>query len=250
MIELRNVRKSFGTQLVLDGVDFLVETGQTVALLGPSGTGKSVLLKHIVGLMRPDSGDVIVDDMSVPSLGRVELTELRKRIGYAFQMGALFDSMTVYENIRLGITDDRQYRDKVFSDDRVAECLRQVNLLPDVARKMPAELSGGMRKRVGIARAIAGKPSYILYDEPTSGLDPVNADSMDALIEQLQHELNVTSVVVSHDVRGSFKVADRIALLHHGRIRLVGTAEEFVQAKDEVVREFLERDFQVLEAGH
>jgi phospholipid/cholesterol/gamma-HCH transport system ATP-binding protein len=131
----------------------------------------------------------------------------------------------------------------------VAECLHLVNLSPDVGRKMPAELSGGMRKRVGIARAIAGRPEYLLYDEPTSGLDPVNADAMDALIEQLQHELNVTSVVVSHDVRGSFKVADRIALLHNGKIRKVGTAEEFVKAKDEVVREFLERDFELLEAA-
>jgi len=248
VIELRDVHKKFGRQVVLDGVDFIVETGQTVALLGPSGTGKSVLLKHIIGLMMPDSGDVIVDEMSVPKLGRQELTELRKRVGYAFQMGALFDSMTVYENIRLGITDDKQYRDKSFSSARVAECLKLVNLSPDVGRKMPSALSGGMKKRVGIARAIAGKPTYMLYDEPTSGLDPVNADSMDALIGQLQQELNVTSVVVSHDVRGSFKVADRIALLHHGKIHKIGTADEFVNAKDEVVREFLERDFQVLEA--
>jgi phospholipid/cholesterol/gamma-HCH transport system ATP-binding protein len=247
MIELVNVHKAFGTQKVLDGVDFVVETGCTVALLGPSGTGKSVLLKHIVGLLMPDSGDVFVDGQPVPRLSRRELTELRKRIGYAFQMGALFDSMNVYENIRLGIADDRLYRDKAYCADRVAECLRLVNLSPDVAVKMPAALSGGMKKRVGIARAIAGKPSYLLYDEPTSGLDPVNADAMDALIEQLQHELKVTSVVVSHDVRGSFKVADRIALLHHGKIRKVGTAEEFVNAKDEVVREFLDRDFQLLE---
>ncbi len=250
MIELRDVHKAFGRQVVLDGVDFVVETGQTVALLGPSGTGKSVLLKHIVGLLMPDSGDVLVDGMSVPRLRRKELTALRRKVGYAFQMGALFDSMNVYENIRLGIVDEALYRDKAFCDARVAEVLKQVNLSPDVARQMPGSLSGGMKKRVGIARAIAGKPSYLLYDEPTSGLDPVNADAMDALIEQLQHELHVTSVVVSHDVRGSFKVADRIALLHHGKIRKVGTAEEFVNAKDEVVREFLERDFQLLEAEH
>lgn len=248
MIELKDVHKRFGRQVVLDGVDFVVETGQTVALLGPSGTGKSVLLKHIVGLLKPDSGDVIVDDQSVPNMPRSELTKLRQKIGYAFQMGALFDSMSVYENIRLGITNEDQYRDKAFCDARVDEVLKQVNLQPDVAKKMPGSLSGGMKKRVGIARAIAGKPSYLLYDEPTSGLDPVNADAMDALIEQLQHELKVTSVVVSHDVRGSFKVADRIALLHHGKIRKVGTAEEFMNAKDEVVREFLDRDFELLEA--
>lgn len=248
MIELRSVYKAFGPQVVLDGVDFVVETGQTVALLGPSGTGKSVLLKHIVGLLRPDRGDVLVDGHSVPNMSRRELTRLRQKVGYAFQMGALFDSMTVYENIRLGIADDAKYRDRDFCQARVEECLRLVNLTPEVGRKMPSELSGGMKKRVGIARAIAGEPKYLLYDEPTSGLDPVNADAMDALIEQLQAQLSVTSVVVSHDVRGSFKVADRIALLHHGKIRKVGTAEEFVNAKDDVVREFLDRDFELLEA--
>jgi phospholipid/cholesterol/gamma-HCH transport system ATP-binding protein len=247
VIELRGVHKSFGRHVVLDGVDFLVEKGQTVALLGPSGTGKSVLLRHIIGLLKPDRGEVFVDGASVPHLGRKKLAELRHKIGYAFQMGALFDSMRVFENIRLGITDESRYRDLEYCRHRVDECLRLVNLSAEVARLMPAQLSGGMRKRVGIARAIAGHPQYLLYDEPTSGLDPVNADAMDALIEQLQHELHVTSVVVSHDVRGSFRVADRIALLHNGRIRMVGTAEEFVAAKDEVVREFLERDFQVSE---
>ena len=244
MIQLRNVHKKFGRHVVLDGVDFSVADGETVALLGPSGTGKSVLLKHIIGLMRPDVGEVIVDGESVALLDRKQLAALRGRIGYAFQTGALFDSMTVYENIRLGITDDECYRDRDFCRSRVAECLRLVNLADDVGRLMPAELSGGMRKRVGIARAIAGRPKYLLYDEPTSGLDPVNADAMDALIERLQKELHATSVVVSHDVRGSFKVADRIALLHNGRIRAVGTAEEFMAAKDNVVREFLERDVQ------
>ncbi len=247
MIELRNVRKRFGRQVVLDGVDFVVQEGETVALLGPSGTGKSVLLKHIIGLLKPDSGDVLVDGLSVPSLQRQELADLRKKIGYAFQTGALFDSSSVFENIHLGIADDTKYRDAAFSRERVAECLRLVNLPEDVARLMPIQLSGGMRKRVGIARAIAGRPKYLLYDEPTSGLDPVNADVMDGLIENLQKELHATSVVVSHDVRGSFRVADRIALLHQGRIRAVGTPEEFMAAKDEVVREFLERDFQVAE---
>ena len=249
MIELRNVHKKFGRHVVLDGVDFTVADGETVALLGPSGTGKSVLLKHIIGLMRPDVGEVIVDGASVAQLDRKALAALRGRIGYAFQTGALFDSMNVYENIRLGITDDACYRDRDFCRGRVAECLRLVNLTEDVGKQMPAALSGGMRKRVGIARAIAGRPKYLLYDEPTSGLDPVNADAMDALIERLQQELHATSVVVSHDVRGSFRVADRIALLHNGRIRAVGTAEEFMAAKDTVVREFLERDVQFATEG-
>jgi len=245
VIELRGVHKRFGRHVVLDGVDFVVEEGQTVALLGPSGTGKSVLLKHIIGLLTPDSGEVLVDGLSVASLDRKALAGLRQRIGYAFQTGALFDSESVFENIRLGISDEACSRDLDFCRQRVAECLRLVNLPEDVARLMPIQLSGGMRKRVGIARAIAGSPKYLLYDEPTSGLDPVNADVMDGLIENLQRELHTTSVVVSHDVRGSFRVADRIALLHQGRIRAVGTPEEFMAAKDVVVQEFLERDFQV-----
>lgn len=248
MIELVDVHKAFGNHVVLNGVDFTVHKGETVALLGPSGTGKSVLLKHIVGLLKPDRGAVIVDEQLVAALNRAELTAMRRKIGYAFQMGALFDSQTVFENIRLGITNDEQYRDLEYCRQRVHECLALVNLGPEVAKLMPAQLSGGMRKRVGIARAIAGHPEYLLYDEPTSGLDPVNADAMDALIGQLQQELKVTSIVVTHDVRGSFKVANRIALLHGGRIRKVGTPDEFVAAQDEVVREFLERDFQVLEA--
>jgi phospholipid/cholesterol/gamma-HCH transport system ATP-binding protein len=158
--------------------------------------------------------------------------------------------MKFFENIRLGSGEETAYHDRAYCNDRVHECLRLVNLAPEVADMMPGELSGGMRKRVGIARAIAGKPTYLLYDEPTSGLDPVNADAMDALIEQLQKELNVTSVVVSHDVRGSFRVADRIALLHDGKIRLAGPSADFLSSHDDVVRAFLDRDFQLLETGH
>jgi phospholipid/cholesterol/gamma-HCH transport system ATP-binding protein len=245
MIELKHVSKRFLDHVVLDDVDFEARKGETVALLGPSGVGKSVLLKHIIGLIRPDSGQVLVDGLSVPDLKRKELAKLRTRIGYVFQNGALFDSMDVFENIRLGITDETAYRDLEFCQERVAECLRLVNLGPEVAEKMPAELSGGMRKRVGIARAIAGKPTYLLYDEPTSGLDPVNSDVIDTLVERLQSELGVTSVVVTHDVRGAFRVADRIALLWQARIRAVGTAEEILASKDQAVQQFLERDFEM-----
>src|SRR3989442_13839637 len=213
MIELRHVSKRFIENVVLDDVSLDVTNGETLALLGPSGVGKSVLLKHIIGLIRPDSGEVLVDGLSVPKLKRKELSQLRTRIGYVFQNGALFDSMDVFENIRLGITDEQCYRDDGFCSDRVKECLRLVNLAPEVGHKYPAELSGGMRKRVGIARAIAGQPKYLLYDEPTSGLDPVNADVIDGLIERLQSELGATSVVGSPDVGGSFRVADRGALL-------------------------------------
>jgi phospholipid/cholesterol/gamma-HCH transport system ATP-binding protein len=245
MIELKHVSKRFLENVVLDDVSLDVQRGETLALMGPSGVGKSVLLKHIIGLIRPDSGEVIVDGLSVPTLGRKQLSELRTHIGYVFQNGALFDSMDVFENIRLGITDETSYRDLPFAYQRVQECLRLVNLQPEVAKKMPGQLSGGMRKRVGIARAIAGKPTYLLYDEPTSGLDPVNSDVIDGLIERLQQELGVTSVVVTHDVRGAFRVADRLALLWQAKIRAIGTADEILASKDEAVAQFLERDLEM-----
>ena len=244
MITLRGVKKRFGSQVVLDGVDFEVEEGETVALLGPSGTGKSVLLKTIIGLIKPDAGTVIVDDKDVFHLKRAELAELRSHIGYVFQNGALFDSMDVTENIRLGITNEEQYNDLDYVHKRVKQCLELVNLQPEaVAPKYPAELSGGMRKRVGIARAIAGEPKYLLYDEPTSGLDPVNADIIDGLVQRLAMELGVTSVMVTHDVRGAFRVANRLALLTGGKIVMQGTPQEFLVSQHPQVKEFLERDF-------
>ncbi|HET7425567.1 MAG TPA: ATP-binding cassette domain-containing protein [Gemmatimonadales bacterium] len=243
MIELRGVYKRFGKQVVLDGVDFNVQEGETVALLGPSGTGKSVLLKHIIGLIHPDRGTIIVDDKNVGRLKRDELAELRSHIGYVFQNGALFDSDDVFENVRLGITDDRKYRDLDYARTRVAECIKLVNLPPETVDKFPAQLSGGMRKRVGIARAIAGNPKYLLYDEPTSGLDPVNADVIDELVRSLAETLGVTGVMVTHDVRGAFRTANRLALLTGGKIVQQGTPKEFLASKDPRVQEFLERDF-------
>jgi phospholipid/cholesterol/gamma-HCH transport system ATP-binding protein len=243
MIELRNIHKAFGKQVVLNGVDFEVREGETVALLGPSGTGKSVLLKHIIGLIRPDIGEIYVDGKDVCRLKRKQLSELRSEIGYVFQNGALFDSMNVFENVRLGITDENKYGDLEYCRKRVAECIRLVNLPADTIEKYPAQLSGGMRKRVGIARAIAGNPKYLLYDEPTSGLDPVNADIIDGLVQRLDNELGVTSVMVTHDVRGAFRVADRLALLSEGVIVMQGTPQEFRESTNPKVREFLERDF-------
>jgi phospholipid/cholesterol/gamma-HCH transport system ATP-binding protein len=243
MIELRNVHKRFGKQVVLDGVDFNVQEGETVALLGPSGTGKSVLLKHIIGLIHPDRGTIIVDDKDVARLKRHDLAELRSHIGYVFQNGALFDSDDVFENVRLGITDERKYRDLDYARARVAECIKLVNLPPETVDKFPAQLSGGMRKRVGIARAIAGSPKYLLYDEPTSGLDPVNADVIDELVRSLAETLGVTGVMVTHDVRGAFRTADRLALLTGGKIVQQGTPKEFLASTDPRVQEFLERDF-------
>jgi phospholipid/cholesterol/gamma-HCH transport system ATP-binding protein len=243
MINVTNLHKRFGDQVVLDGVYFDVRDGETVALLGPSGTGKSVLLKHINGLIHPDLGKVLVDDLHVATLKRKELAALRTKIGYVFQNGALFDSMNVFENIRIGIVDQDRYQDMAYVADRVERCLGLVNLTPGTADKLPAELSGGMRKRVGIARAIAGDPKYLLYDEPTSGLDPVNADIIDNLVTRLANELGVTSITVTHDVRGAFKVADRLALLDGGKVVLEGTKEEFLESDNPKVRGFLERDF-------
>ena len=244
MIELRGVKKRFGAQVILDGVDFDVREGETVALLGPSGTGKSVLLKTIIGLITPDAGHVIVDGKDVPTLKRDELSELRKTIGYVFQNGALFDSMNVFENVRLGIVDEKKFKDEAYAKERVTQCIKLVNLQPDVVlEKFPAQLSGGMRKRVGIARAIAGQPKYLLYDEPTSGLDPVNADIIDGLVQRLDDELGVTSVMVTHDVRGAFRVADRLALLSDGLIVMQGTPQEFLASDHPKVKAFLERDF-------
>jgi len=243
VIELRGVKKRFGAQVVLDGVDFDVNEGETVALLGPSGTGKSVLLKHIIGLLKPDHGTITVDGKNVAQLKRKELVAYRQNIGYVFQNGALFDSMDVFENVRLGIVDESKFKDLEYAKARVAECIRLVNLQPEVIKKFPSELSGGMKKRVGIARAIAGNPKYLLYDEPTSGLDPVNADVIDALVQRLDEEIGVTSVMVTHDVRGAFRVADRLALLSEGKIVMQGTPQEFLAAEHPKVKAFLERDF-------
>jgi phospholipid/cholesterol/gamma-HCH transport system ATP-binding protein len=244
MIEVRGVSKRFGAQVVLNGVDLVVHEGETLALLGPSGTGKSVLLKSIIGLIRPDRGEIIVDEQNVGKLKRKELSALRATIGYVFQNGALFDSMDVFENIRLGLTNQTEFDDIEYAKQRAAECLRLVNLKPETLTTMPADLSGGMRKRVGIARAIAGKPKYVLYDEPTSGLDPVNADIIDALVKRLEQELGVTSITVTHDVRGAFRTADRIALLTGGKIVAIGSPEEFRESQVPQVKEFLERDFE------
>ena len=244
MIELTNVHKRFGQQVVLDGVDFTVKDGETVALLGPSGCGKSVLLKHIVGLIRQDSGMVMVDGKEVAQLKREELRALRSTIGYVFQNGALFDSMNVFENIRLGITNEDQFRDMDYCQERVARCLKLVNLTPETAEQVPgAALRAACGSGWASRAPSPGTPKYLLYDEPTSGLDPVNSDIIDDLVKSLAAELGVTSVMVTHDVRGSFRVADRLALLTGGKIVQQGTPKEFMESTVPEVREFLERDF-------
>jgi len=237
VIRFESVSKRFGTAVVLDGLDLEIPDGHTTAVIGRSGCGKSVLLKHIVGLLEPDAGRVVVDGAIVHELDPDGLDRLRARFGYVFQFSALLDSMTVGDNIRLGLK--RRRLDAGTIEQRVRDSLAVVDL-SDSAGQYPAELSGGMRKRAGIARAIALRPDYILFDEPTTGLDPITTASMDALILRVRRDLGATTVVVSHDMRSVFEVADRIAMMHEGRIRQVGTAAEIRESTDAVVRNFIE----------
>jgi len=236
MILLDGLTKSFGAHRVLDGLTLDVPDGQNTVIIGYSGSGKSVTLKCIVGLIEPDAGRAVVDGVAVGELDRDGLAELRGRIGYVFQFAALFDSMTVAENIALGLV--RRGHDPDTIAQRIEESLAVVGLL-GTERTYPAELSGGMRKRVGIARAIALKPRYILYDEPTSGLDPVTSAVMDQLMVRTR-DLGVTGLLVTHDMRSAFCVGDRIAMLYEGRIRQVGTRTEIQATDDPVVRQFIE----------
>jgi phospholipid/cholesterol/gamma-HCH transport system ATP-binding protein len=241
MIEFRNLHRSFDGFQVLRGVDLVVEEGETLALLGPSGTGKSVLIKHAIGLLEPDEGDVIVDGISIANATAKELRAVRRSIGYVFQNAALFDSLTVAENLWLAQTDEKEGRTLQACRAQAEELLRRVNLAPAVLDKLPSELSGGMRKRVGVARAIAHRPRYLLWDEPTTGLDPVNADNIDELIMELRQELGATSIVVTHDLDTAFEVGDRIALLYEGRVRACQTPAAILQNEDPVVQRFVRR---------
>ena len=241
MIEFRNLKKSFGDHVVLNGVDLMVPEGETLALLGPSGTGKSVLLKHAIGLLDPDEGDVIVDSISIVNATPEELNRVRKRVGYVFQNAALFDSLSVAENLYLAQNDQGSTRSTSECREEAVELLARVNMKPEVLDKLPSELSGGMRKRVGVARAIASKPRYLLWDEPTTGLDPVNADNIDELIMEVSEELGVTSIVVTHDLDTAFEVGDRIALLFDGKIRADATPKEIMEITDPVVQRFVRR---------
>jgi phospholipid/cholesterol/gamma-HCH transport system ATP-binding protein len=237
VIELKGVRKAFGEHVVLDDLTLTVRDRETLVVIGYSGTGKSVLLKHVVGLLQPDAGQVIVDGASVPDLDREALSGVRAQIGYVFQFAALFDSMTVAENVALGLRRRALGEDEIA--ERVAEALAVVDLT-GTDGKMPAELSGGMRKRVGIARAIALRPRYILYDEPTTGLDPVTSAVIDQLMVRTREHLGVTGIVVTHDMRSAYTVGDRIAMLYEGKIRQVGSVGEIQATQDPLVRQFIE----------
>ncbi len=238
MIRLVDVHKAFGAKSVLEGFTLDVEEGETMVIIGYSGTGKSVAIKHIVGLLDPDRGTVWVDGQEVPTLSRQDLYLLRHKIGYVFQFAALFDSLTIGQNVAMGLRKDMTLTEPEIIK-RVGESLELVDL-PDVESKYPAELSGGMRKRVGIARAIARKPKYILYDEPTTGLDPVTSAVIDQLMIRMREVLGVTGIVITHDMRSAYAVGSRIAMLYEGKVRQVGTVEEIRTTRDPIVSQFIE----------
>ena len=237
LIRIEGLRKSFGDLKVLRGADLSVSKGESMVVIGGSGTGKSVLIKHIIGLLRPDEGKVIVKGAVISESGRSDLNELRRSMGMLFQQAALFDSMTVGDNVAFEL---RQHTSMGAEEvaDRVEEMLAMVGL-SGVQDKWPADLSGGMKKRAGLARALAIGPEIILYDEPTTGLDPILADQINGLIRNLQKRLNVTSVTITHDMISAYKIADRIAMLHKGRIEEVGTPGEIQDSSNPIVQQFI-----------
>ena len=238
MIEVRDLRKSFGAQLVLDSVGFRIENGESVAIIGRSGSGKSVLLKHLIGLLQPDMGEVLIDGENIVPMNERQLLRVRRKFGMLFQGAALFDSMTVAENVAFGL---RRYEHLTEAEivQRVSETLEMVDL-PGTENKKPAELSGGMRKRVGLARAIIYEPQIVLYDEPTTGLDPIVSDSIDQLMARVRDQLKVTTVVVTHDMRTARRIGQRVLMLHDKKIYASGTADEIFASQDPVVRQFID----------
>lgn len=239
MIEIKNLKKKFGDKEVLRGVNLRIENGITLVIIGRSGCGKSVMLKHIIGLLKPDEGTVSIEGNDITKMNEKEIFEIRKKFGFQFQGSALFDSMDVEENIGLALKENTRMTKKEI-DEIVAEKLELVGL-PGIQKMRPSDLSGGMKKRVSLARSLATNPEYILYDEPTTGLDPVMSDQIDDLIKDLSDKLKVTSVVVTHDIFSVYDVADRVAMMHEGKIYFDGTPKELTETNDELIRDFLNR---------
>ncbi|MEY2528725.1 MAG: phospholipid/cholesterol/gamma-HCH transport system ATP-binding protein [Verrucomicrobiota bacterium] len=237
MIAVRGLRKRIGGQEILLGIDLTVAKGETLVIIGRSGGGKSVLLKHLIGLMQPDAGEIWIDGQNIIGLGERKLAPIRTKIGILFQGGALFDSMTVEENIAFPLREAGERNPKIIGE-KVREILEVIELEGE-QKKMPVNLSGGMKKRVGLARSIVRRPSCILYDEPTAGLDPVVSDSINQLIRRLQKRFQVTSIVVTHDMKSAFHIADHIAYLHEGRIYFYGTPQELQNSQDPLIQDFL-----------
>jgi phospholipid/cholesterol/gamma-HCH transport system ATP-binding protein len=239
VIEIIDLRKSFGAKEVLRGISFRVEDGETVAIIGQSGCGKSVLLKLIIGLLEPDSGTINVDGLNIPNASDRDLGALRRNIGFLFQSAALFDSMTVYENVVLGLWE-QDIRDEVKLRQIATEKLAMVGLI-DILDQKPSELSGGMRKRVGIARALAMEPQYLFYDEPTTGLDPVTSDQIDQLIYSVTERYKATNLIVTHDLFTVEQIAKRVIFLNEGVVYFDGTPDELERSPDHVIQQFIER---------
>jgi phospholipid/cholesterol/gamma-HCH transport system ATP-binding protein len=239
MIKLVGVYKSFRNNKVLQGTNLDILDGETITIIGGSGTGKSVLLKNILGLLKPDKGEIFIDSVEITKLGESELLDVQKKFGYLFQGAALFDSLTISENVGFGLRNLKPLMPQMEVEQRVRECLAMVRL-KGVENLKPSELSGGMKKRAGLARAIAHKPKYILYDEPTTGLDPIMADVINDLILHLQKQMGVTSIVVTHDMKSAYKVSNRIAMLYQGKIVSIGTPDEIKNSKNEIVHQFVE----------
>ncbi len=238
MIEVRELKKSFGRQKILDGVNLRIDKGESVVIIGRSGGGKSVLLKHLIGLLQPNSGQILIDGENIVRMNERELLRIRHKFGMLFQGAALFDSMTVAENVAFAFHGDRSIPEKEIGK-KVSDVLEMVDL-PGTETKMPSELSGGMKKRVGLARAIIYQPQIVLYDEPTTGLDPIVSDSIDKLIMRVRDKLDVTSVVVTHDMRSARRVGQRILMLHEKKIYAQGTSEEIFSSQDPIVRQFID----------
>ncbi|PIW69025.1 MAG: ABC transporter ATP-binding protein [Ignavibacteriales bacterium CG12_big_fil_rev_8_21_14_0_65_30_8] len=240
MIEIENLHKSFDEKQVLKGIDLKIDTGETIAIIGSSGCGKSVLIKHIVGLLSPDKGVVKVEDKDISTLGPNQLYQLRKKFGFLFQGSALFDSMTVEENVALPLVENKSKISEKDIENLVAEKLELVGL-QGTQKLKPADLSGGMKKRAALARALITVPEYILYDEPTTGLDPIMSNNIDNLIKDLSEKLNVTSVVVTHDMYSVKKVASSVAMIYEGKIYFHGKPKELLNSKDKVIVDFIAR---------
>jgi phospholipid/cholesterol/gamma-HCH transport system ATP-binding protein len=239
MIAVSDLHKSLGGAPVLRGIDLLIEAGEVLALIGPSGTGKSVLLKHIVGLLDPDDGDVFIENRSVRRANARELAEMRRSMGYVFQDAALLDSLTVEHNLRLALNDAEFRRDNKGALRRIMAAIAAVNLDVAVLAKFPGELSGGMRKRVGVARAIIHEPRILLYDEPSTGLDPRNVAAIDELVLRNRDRFGATSIIVTHDIPSVHRIADRVAMLSEGKVRFLGTPRELNESEDPHVRNFM-----------
>jgi phospholipid/cholesterol/gamma-HCH transport system ATP-binding protein len=242
VIEVRNLHKTFGSMKVLDGVNISFPEGKITAILGQSGTGKSVLMKHLIGIIEPDEGEILIEGTDIVPLSKEEKRSMRSKLGYLFQDAALFDSLTVEENIAFPLREVLGIKDKARIREIVEEKLQWVQL-PGIEKRMPNELSGGMRKRIGLARTLAAEPKVLLFDEPTTGLDPVLEENINELIERVNRELEMTCIIITHDIVGSFQLADKIAFLDKGKIRAVGNPEEVHQDAHPVLRKFLEYSF-------